>query len=187
MLRNRLKDEEFDSDILTDFINESQFEILGEDKYKFLQKIDCFAADKSCQAQLPFDYQATAYLFVDNNGGRSEVKYVSADTFFKNNEDQTYTTYGDKLFYKVKDNARITHLYLAKPQKMVRNTDKAVIPYEYNEVLLLGALARAEEYRDNFDYAQLYRNQQDNLLTNMKLRYGPGQISMENVAKLNWR
>ena len=52
------------------------------------------------------------------------------------------------------------------------------------EALILGALARAEEVRDNYDYAQLYRNQQDQILTNMKLRYGPGNLSVKNVARL---
>ena len=52
------------------------------------------------------------------------------------------------------------------------------------EALVLGALARAEEIRDNFDYAQLYRNQQDQILTNMKLRLGPGNLTAENRAKL---
>jgi hypothetical protein len=45
-------------------------------------------------------------------------------------------------------------------------------------------MARAEEVRDNFDYSQLYRNQQDQILTNMKLRYGPGNLSAKNRAEL---
>ena len=43
-------------------------------------------------------------------------------------------------------------------------------------------MARAEQYRDNFDYAQIYRNQQDQILTNMKLRYGPGNLVAANQS-----
>jgi hypothetical protein len=52
------------------------------------------------------------------------------------------------------------------------------------EALILGALARAEEVRDNYDYAQLFRNQQDQLLTNMKVRLGPGALTAKNRARL---
>ena len=65
-------------------------------------------------------------------------------------------------------------------------SDKPILPDEFEEALVLGALSRAERERDNFDYAQIYKNQQDELLTNLKLRYGPGQLNMANRSSLNW-
>jgi hypothetical protein len=67
---------------------------------------------------------------------------------------------------------------------LAQPTDKPVIPYEYGEALLLGALARAEQLRDNFDYAQIYENKKEELITNMKERYCPRQQEGENRAKL---
>ena len=85
---------------------------------------------------------------------------------------------GDEKFY------RIMLYYLAKPLPLVNSEDVPIIPYEFGEILVMGALARAERLRDNFDYAAIYENKYDELVTNMKLRYCPRQISNENRAKL---
>jgi hypothetical protein len=52
------------------------------------------------------------------------------------------------------------------------------------EALILGALARAEQVRDNFDFAQIYENKQDQILTNMKVRCSTGNLTAENRARL---
>ena len=67
---------------------------------------------------------------------------------------------------------------------LVNDTDKPLIPYEFGEILVLGALARCERRRDNFDYAGVYEAKMDELVTNMKLRYCPRQLANENRAKL---
>ena len=78
----------------------------------------------------------------------------------------------------------VTLYYLAKPLPLSESTDIPVIPYEFGEILVMGALARAERLRDNFDYAAIYENKYDELVTNMKLRYCPRQLTGENRAKL---
>ena len=106
-----------------------------------------------------------------------------------------WTTYGNTIFYRLYktedgscpfncDGFKITHLYLIEPKPLVDDKDKSPIPDQYIEALILGALYRAEQQRDNFDYAQIYQNQQDQILTNMKLRYGPGNLGVANRAKL---
>lgn len=194
ILRKRLQDEEFDGDLLTAFLNSAQDEILGEDKYPFMQRIDSYDADPSGEISLPLGYAGTFHIFIQKeNQPRTELRFISPADFFENTERHTlcWTKYANTIFYRIYNTDEdqdftITHLYLTHPLPLVKETDVSAIPSHYIEALILGALARAEEVRDNFDYAQLYRNQQDQLLTNMKLRYGPGNLTAQNTARLHF-
>ena len=192
ILRRRLQDEEFDEETLKAFINDSQSEILGEDKYPFMQRIDHYTADEKGEIFLPPAYAGTFFIYAKKpHQARVELRFISPEDFFQKGKQlqNVYTTFANTLFYRIykdtdDEGFDITHLYLINPRPLVKNTDHTPIPAQYIEALVLGALARAEEVRDNYDYAQLYRNQQDQLLTNMKLRYGPGNLTAQNQARL---
>jgi hypothetical protein len=192
LLRKRLQDEDFDGDTLTHFLNQSQSEILGEDKYPFMQRIDQYTADEKGEISLPPFYAGTFYIYAKKeHEPRQELNYLAPEQFFDHTSKHTmvYTVFANTLFYRIYkdqngDTFTITHLYLVNPLPLVNDTDKSPIPEQYIEALLLGALYRAEQLRDNFDFAQIYQNKQDEILTNMKLRYGPGNLSAQNVARL---
>jgi len=195
LLRKRLQDEDFDGDTLTHFLNQSLNEILGEDKYPFMQRIEEYGVDFKGEAPLPPYYAGTFYMYAkpadEHDQPRQELEYISPEEFFRDTHAHTmvYTIFANKLYWRIyKDNDNngfiVTHLFLVNPKPLVNPTDKPPIPPEYMEALLLGALARAEQLRDNFDFAQIYENKQDQILTNMKLRYGPGNLTAKNQAKL---
>lgn len=194
VLRKRLQDEEYSGDLLTQFLNDALNEILGEDKYPFMQRIDSYVADQRGEISLPLGYAGTFHIFANHEGQpRQELRFISPEDLFEGTERHTlvWTTFANKLFYRIYSDQRdneftIEHLYLINPRPLVKDTDITPIPPQYIEALVLGALARAEEVRDNFDYAQLYRNQQDQLLTNMKLRFGPGNLSADSTARLHF-
>jgi hypothetical protein len=192
ILRKRLQDEEFDGDTLTIFLNESLNEILGEDKYPFMQRIDKYSAENHGEVSLPPFYAGTFYIYAKRcKNPRQELEFISPEEYFKNTKAHSfvYTVFANTLFYRLNQGQdcgdyEITHLYLINPLPLVKDTDITPIPPQYIEALILGAMARAEEIRDNFDFSQIYRNQQDQILTNMKLRYGPGNLTAQNRAKL---
>ena len=192
ILRKRLQDEEFDGDTLTLFLNQSLSEILGEDKYPFMQRIDKYTAFEYGEISLPPGYGGTFYIYAKHDKEpRTELKFISPEEFFAKTKQRqmVYTVFANTLFYrlhKVPEDGdfTITHLYLEDPRPLVKDTDHTPIPPQYMEALILGALYRAEQLRDNFDYAQIYQNQQDQILTNMKLRYGPGNLTAQNTSKL---
>lgn len=192
ILRRRLQDEDFDKDTLTLFLNDSQNEILGEDKYPFMQRIDKYMADEHGEISLPPCYAGTYYIYAKKDKQpRQELQYISPELYFEHTKAHTfvYTVFANTIYYRLEkddtgDGFEITHLYLINPLPLVNDTDVSPIPPQYIEALVLGALARAEEIRDNYDYAQLYRNQQDQLLTNMKVRLGPGNLTSKNRARL---
>ena len=197
ILRKRLQDEEFDGDILKMFLNDSLNEILGEDKYPFMQRIDKYTAEPHGEINLPFGYAGTFYLYAKKDKQpREELTFISPEEYFRNTKHHSmvYTTFENTLYYRLRegqhgedcncDDYTITHLYLENPRPLVNNADRTPIPPQYIEALILGALYRAEQIRDNFDFAQIYQNQQQQILTNMKLRYGPGNLTAQNTARL---
>ena len=192
IIRRRIQDEDFDDDTITHFLNDSLNEILGEDKYPFMQHIDEYEADSHGEISLPPAYGGTFYIYAKKEKEpRQELKYIEPEIFFSHTKQHTmcYTVFANTLFYRIfKDPENstftITHLYLANPRPLVKNTDIPPIPPQYMEALVLGAMARIEEIRDNFDFSQIYRNQQEQILTNMKNRLGPGNLTAKNRAVL---
>lgn len=192
ILRKRLQDEEFDAETLRIFLNESLNEILGEDKYPFMQRIDHYTADEKGEISLPLGYAGTFYIYAKKeHEPRQKLEYIAPEEYFENTKRHTfvYTIFANTIFYRLRNDPDdtgfdITHLYLANPLPLVKDTDRTPIPPQYIEALILGAMVRAEEIRDNFDFAQIYRNEQDQILTNMKVRYSTGNLTAESRAKL---
>lgn len=196
-LKVRLDDEEYPDTTLTEFLNDTLFDILGDTHYQFLEKIFKQYADSSSIFILPCDYQTTISLTATKDGNVTPLRYMpSAEFFDMDREDgrkyYRYTVFSGQVFYALPDISddentdyyELTLYYLAKPLPLVNDTDVPIIPYEFGEALVMGALARAERLRDNFDYAAIYENKYDDLVTNMKLRYCPRQLAGANRAKL---
>lgn len=200
-IKDKLDDQEYPEDTIARFINDAYFDVVGDEEYQFLEKIYQSATQKSGILPLPGNYQSLFTLTAKNQHGTFPLGYMSKEEFFAHDKDSgvksyKYTIFGDQLFYDLPDITGETDTdgeqmfydlklyYLAKPKMLVNPTDKPLIPYEFGEILVLGALARCERRRDNFDYAGVYEAKMDELITNMKLRYCPRQLANENRAKL---
>ena len=200
-IKARLKDAEYSDSDIQQFLNDAYFDILGDTAYQFLERYYQATTQDGGPLLLPPDYQTLIHLTASNGNTRYPLRYVPSREYFNSSEESsignyTYTIFGNQLLYRLPDISdekdedgdekfyTLRLYYLAKPKMMTLDTDKPVIPYEYGEALLLGALARAEQLRDNFDYAQIYENKKEELITNMKERYCPRQQEGANRAKL---
>lgn len=200
-IKTRLDDEEYPEATIVEFLNDALFDALGEAHYQFLEKIYEATTQTPGVVPLPRDYQTAITMTAKMGENVWPFQYLDYKDFFnmaRENGAKNYrfTVFGGKLFYNVPDVSNdidddgeerfyeLSLYYLAKPLPMVELTDVPIIPYEFGEVLVMGALARAERLRDNFDYAAIYENKYDELVTNMKLRYCPRQASYENRAHL---
>lgn len=198
-IKARLKDAEYSDADIQQFINDAYFEILGDTAYQFLEKIYRATTQEGGPLLLPPDYQTLIHLTAKLDKTKQALRYVPSRQFFDSGRDAsiknyTYTIFGNQLFYGLPDVSdddidgekfyTLDLYYLAKPKMLVQPTDKPIIPYEYGEAIVLLAQARAEQLRDNFDYAQIYENKADELITSMKERYCPRQQEGANRAKL---
>lgn len=200
-IKARLKDADYSDSDIAQFLNDAYFDILGEGHYQFLEKRYRTTTQQSGILLLPRDFQTVIHLTADDGKGKWALHYLDDRDFFNSKKGAsvknfTYTIFGKELYYdlpNIEDNEdadgsenfyNLDLFYLAKPVALVNETDKPVIPAEFGEALLLGALARAEQTRDNFDYAQIYENKKEDLVLNMKQRYCPRQLEGENRAHL---
>lgn len=207
-IKTKLDDQEFPDETITQFLNDAYFDILGDEEYQFLEQIYKAATQGSDILPLPSNFQSLFTLVAKDEQGLMPLEYMPKEDFFALAKDDSrknykYTIFGNQLFYGLpnieNDKTQtgdgkfyeLSLYYLAKPRAMVSETDKPLIPAEFGEILVLGALVRCEQRRDNFDYAGIYEAKMDELVTNMKLRYCPRQLTNANRAKLpvivrNW-
>lgn len=195
----RLKDADFSTIDIAQFLNDAYFEILGETHYQFTERKYETTAMEGGEVTLPCDYQTLIHFTAKNSRGLHKLTYKPSREYFNHGEGSvynsySYTVFGDKLLFDLPEVKEIEgekpdyyHLdiyYLAKPLKMTSDDDKPMMPSEYSEILVLSALARCERLRDNFDYAQIYENKVEDMLISMKERYCPRQLDDGNRAKL---
>lgn len=198
-VKTRLKDAEYSEEDIKEFINDAYFEVLGEDRYTFNEKIYKATSTGSSELYVPSDYASLIHFTATDKNGRTTLKYKAPRDYFDSPKDSAnnyycYTVFGEHLIYSLptiseemvtdEDFYALNLYYLAKPLLLLNDNDKPVIPREYSEIVVLGALARAEQLRDNFDYAQIYENKKEDLVINMKQRYCPRQMDCGNRAKL---
>lgn len=200
-IKTKLDDQEFPDETITQFLNDAYFDVLGDEEYQFLEKIYKAATQGSDILPLPSNFQSLFTLVAKGEQGLMPLEYMPKEDFFALAKDDSrknykYTIFGNQLFYGLPniENDKtptgddkfyeLSLYYLAKPRAMVSEIDKPLIPEEFGEILVLGALARCEQRRDNFDYAGIYEAKMDELVTNMKLRYCPRQLTNANRAKL---
>lgn len=200
-IKVRLDDDEYPDTTIVQFLNDALFDALGEAHYQFLEKIYVATTQQSGVLPLPGDYQTLITMTAKIDNEVWPFQYLDYKDFLNMSREDgrknyRFAVFGGKLLYNVPDVSsdvdedgdekfyELNLYYLAKPLPLEQPTDVPIIPFEFGEVLVMGALARAERLRDNFDYAAIYENKYDELVTNMKLRYCPRQISGESRASL---
>lgn len=182
-VKKRINDQEYSDDVIISFLNSAQLEILGEEAYPFLEKIHSYDSIGEGEMALPLDYQSTFQVLLD---GRP-LEYMPYKSYVNQSVAGCYTIYGNRLFFRSfsETPAELRLFYLAKPYIMGRD-DEPLIPYEFMEILILGALWRVEENRDNFDFATVYRQHQDELVLSMKKRYLMRHQGVKNRARIHF-
>ena len=197
-VKDELQDESYDDNRIKRYLNQTYLETFGEVPYSFFEKTYKYETIDSGELEVPKDFQSMIRLVVEKGGMKWPLKYVAPQEYFAEYDGMKvyqYTVIGNQLhFHLPKQNCEdidendpdnyytMKLYYLAKPVRLTADTDRPLVPEEYAEILILGAVARAERRRGNFDYAQIYDNQKAELITNMAMRYGPRQLSGENRA-----
>lgn len=182
-IKTRIGNQEYPDEDILRYISDAQFEVLGDGKYQFLEKSFEHDGVGMGDAVLPLDFQSMVEIFIDG----VKLAYVPYAKYFEHANHGEYTVFSDRVYFCVSSNNPVVHvkqLYIAKPLPMEKPEDQPYIPYEFREILTLGAMVRIERVDGNYDYAEVLRGHQDELIVNMKMRYCVRQQNMENRARL---
>lgn len=195
VLVDKLDDDEFDPQIVDNFINDTQRDIFNQFELPFQEKIfQGVIPAGSTMFQMPADLALVqsqslsgVSSFANNN--------VSWRSFFQSYPDAPnntpgkpghWTLYaGNVLLDKPTDQEyTMTIYYIKKPKRLLADTDVPEIPEEFSELLVLGAFKRILERNEDYDQAQIIVQQYSQLLDLLVARYGfreaNGPLKMAN-------
>lgn len=198
-VRKRAKDNTFDGDLITDFIQATQNEVLGRSRFKFMEIADTDTATKgSTEYQLAEDVDVILSLkLFDSTNAEWRPEYLSYPRFFENYDPDSatattptfYSVFGDTVLWSapLDKDYTLKIKYLKTPAVLALDADVPDVPERFKELLVRGALARVEEYRDNYDIAALHQRKVEDLTEDMLNRTALRQLATLPRAKFGVR
>ena len=199
VLVDKLDDEDFDVDVLTNFINDAQRDIFSEYELPFTEKI--FTGDLPAGAhmfQFPEDVSQIQSIQVVDGSGRSvdiKDKFLTFREFNKWYANPSvnqvgpvryWTLYGGKMIVSrpIDTDYNMTIFYNKVPKLLTDDLDVPEVPEEFEEALVLGAYYRVQLREGDSDEALLTKSEYQRKLEQMVARYGfrmsAGPIKMGN-------
>lgn len=133
-------------------------------------------------------------LSATNNVVLDENNYLGHREFFARYPDPSalsssmpmyWTEFGDQIYFNCPVNVAyvLTQRYFRIPTDMSANDDVPDVPVTFRELLELWALYRAEKYRGNHDVAATYKQEFEDGLEAMVLKFAPAT----SVGPTIWR
>lgn len=184
-IKLRAKDDSFSDTLITDFLNATQAEVLGHRRFRFMEVSD---TDRLASGQSEFDLADDVsiidYMALEVDSQDYPLTYVAYRDFFDGftgtatGQPTSFTIHANTVYVNTTADQSYTvnYKYLKKPTPMDDDADTPDIPEDFKELLIRGALAGIEEYRENFDIAGLHRRKVEELAEDMNLRYGLRQL-----------
>ena len=196
VLVDKLDDDEFDPQVVDNFINDTQRDIFNQFELPFQEKIFSGTIPAgSTIFQLPSD---VAQIQSQTLSGVSRFANLNMPwrEFFMAYPDAAnetpaapsrWTLYAGNVILNAPTDQEytMTLFYIRKPKVLVENSDVPEIPEEFSELLVLGAYRRILERNEDFDLAATVNGQYQSILTQLVSRYGfrqsNGPIKMKNM------
>lgn len=195
---DKLDDEEFDTGIITRFINDTQRDIFNQYELSFQEKI--FAGtlpSASTMFNVPSDLALLQRAVLTNGTHVQDItsKYMPWRDFVQMHPDPSanpagdvtnWTSYAGNIILNCpqEDEQTLTMYYIKKPVVLTTGTQVPEIPQEFEELLVLGAYIRCLKFNEDNDQAAYHEIEYNKLLDLLVTRYGgrvsPGSIKMAN-------
>lgn len=192
---DKLDDDEFDTGIISNFVNDTQRDIFNQFELPFQEKIFAGTVPAgTTMFNMPADLAMLQGVSMAGVPGLSATRMNWRD-FFERHPDITneeagkpssWTLYaGNIIFDKPTDEDYVlTLFYIRKPQLLSLPTSVPEIPQEFEELLVLGAYIRCLKFNEDNDQANYhegeYNKQLDLLVARYGSRIGAGAIKMGN-------
>lgn len=199
IIQDKLDDDEYDIDVLNNFINDAQRDIFSELELPFTEKI--FTGDLpefAYMFKFPDDVsQIQSVVVIDPAGNSTDIsdnyipfrqfneKYKSPESNKPGRVDY-WTLYGGKMITSRPTNGlyKLTIYYNKVPKILADGLDVPEVPEEFAEALLLGAFYRVQIREGDTDEALLTKSEYQRKLEQMVNRYGMrishGPIKLRN-------
>lgn len=195
---DKLDDDEFDTGVITRFVNDTQRDIFNQFELSFQEKI--FAGtlpSTSTMFDTPVDLALLQRLILTNGTDVQDItklympwrNFLDAYPVPSSNESgdvSNWTSYAGNIILNCpqEDEQTLTMYYIRKPIVLVTGTQVPEIPREFEELLVVGTYIRCLKFNEDFDQAAYNEIEYNKLLDLLVTRYGgrisPGSIKMAN-------
>lgn len=197
-IKSRAKDTTLTDSFILGYIQEIQDTVLGAHRYPQLDSsyIDTVSTGDTTYP-LPDDLQVISSMKFTSGTETYTPAYLLPEEFERNFENsETYST-GAPTHYTIFENEVVFNTILDKnytielkytrTPTLLTTTTTPDVPQEYKWILINGALAGIEEYRQNFDIAGIYRRRAEKDAESMRLRYLTRQTSTPHKVRSSRR
>lgn len=192
---DKLDDDEFDTGVIGNFVNDTQRDIFNQFELPFQEKI--FAGTvpgSSSMLNTPADLALLQSVSMTDVPGFAATRMNWKD-FFQKYPDNTsaepgkpsaWTLYAGNIIFDKPTDADyvLTMFYIRKPITLTVGTQVPEIPYEFEELLVLGAYIRCLKFNEDNDQAAYHEGEYNKMLDLLVARYGgrisPGSVKMAN-------
>lgn len=195
---DKLDDDEFDTGIISNYVNDTQRDIFNQFELSFQEKI--FAGTlpaSSTMFNMPDDLALLQRAILTNGTDIQDIskKYMPWRNFLdiypspdSNPAGQVtnWTSYAGNIILNCpqEDEQTLTMYYIKKPIVLALPTDVPELPEEFEELLVVGAYIRCLKFNEDFDQAAFMEGEYNKMLDLLVSRYGarvsPGSIKMAN-------
>lgn len=187
ILIDLIDDEEFDPDIVDNFINDTQRDIFNQYELTFQEKIFSGTVPAgSTMFKFPDDVaQIQSMVITGPDGTQRSIKnsYLPFREFFTRyptpqgngvSPVNAWTLYGGNMLTSAPTNQEytMTIFYIKKPKTLTVNADVPEIPEEFSELLILGAQMRIQKRNEDYDLAAQTAIEYQRILVQLVSRYG---------------
>lgn len=200
-VQDDLKDPSFSSTRIRRYLNHGQKVIFGTHEFKFCETavssvlvVDGFTCNQQVDHEstiggvLVDPVTSTTFWVMD------ETNYLGHRDFFAKYPDPSiydstmpscWTEFGNQIYFDrpVDKTYTFKQRYYRMPTDMSATTDVPDVPVAFRELLELWAIFRGEKYRGNHDVAATYKQEFEDGLENMALRYSPVISAGVTVAR----
>lgn len=192
---DKLDDEDFDPEIIDNFINDAQRDIFNQFELPFQEKIFSGVIPVGAvMFQLPNDvaqvqtHSITGVRNFMNNKAAFRDFFAAYPDAVNETPAQPFvwTQYAGNILLSAPTDKEytLTTYYIRKPKTLDQDTSVPEIPEEFSELLVLGALMRVHDRNEDSDLYDKVAGQYERQLTALVNRYGfrdaSGPIKMKN-------
>lgn len=201
-MRTRAKDPSFSEDLIVEYIQSIQDEVLGRNLLSVAELATSETISSGAtETDLPDTFQALVDIAViPASTPNQAIKpcYVPYRKFFDRWPNRLvspaivpleFSIFGGQLLWPsaLNENYTLKLRFLQKSTTLDSGSSEPLIPSEYKEILIRGGLAGVEEYRENYDIAAVHKRKVEDLVEDMLGRYGGRQLISTAKSTLSRR
>lgn len=198
------KDSSLSDSLITGWLQETHDRVLGRHRFPFLEGVDTTTLTAGdVLKNYSTEMQTISSLRLSDGTTVTQPRYVSFQEFDElypspatapSGRPDVFTDYGRQIYWNtpLDKNYVMTRRYMRKPVTFSSGAIVPDIPEEFKQILIHGALAGVEEYRENFDIAAVHLRRVEDLTEDLLLRYGvrqlvtPSKVRSSRVTRSPW-